>query len=69
MKLNAAGLAGAKAFIADRRSAPEWRSLRIIDMLNALVEEGLQVRVQYVTGNWADVNTLVDLHSAEQLEL
>ncbi len=69
MKLNAVGLAGAKAFIAARRNTPEWRSLRIIDMLNALVEEGLQVRVQYVTGNWADVNTLVDLHSAEQLEL
>jgi len=69
LKLNAVGLAGAKAFIAARRSAPEWRSLRIIDMLNALVKEGLQVRVQYVTGNWADVNTLVDLHSAEQLEL
>jgi len=69
LKMDAVGLAGAKAFIAKRRETPQWRSLRIIDMLNALVEEGLQVRVQYVTGNWADVNTLVDLHSAEQLEL
>ena len=37
-------------------------------MLNALAAEGLAVRVQYVTGNWADVNNLTDLHSAQQLE-
>lgn len=69
LKLDPVGLAKAKTFIAERRNAPEWRSLRIIDMLNAMVNEGLPVRVQYVTGNWADVNNLVDLHSAEQLEL
>ena len=69
LKLDSVGLAKAKAFIAERRNAPEWKSLRIIDMLNAMVKESLPVRVQYVTGNWADVNNLVDLHSAEQLEL
>jgi phosphoenolpyruvate phosphomutase len=69
LKLDSVGLARAKAFITARRNAPEWKSLRILDMLNAMVKEGLPVRVQYVTGNWADVNNLVDLHSAEQLEL
>jgi phosphoenolpyruvate phosphomutase len=69
MKLDSVGLAKAKAFIARRRNSPEWRSLRIIDMLNALVKDDTPVRIQYVTGNWADVNNLVDLHSAEQLEL
>jgi phosphoenolpyruvate phosphomutase len=68
MKLDPIGLAKAKAFIARWRNSAEWRSLRIIDMLNALVKEDIPVRVQYVTGNWADVNNLVDLHSAEQLE-
>jgi phosphoenolpyruvate phosphomutase len=69
MKLDGVGLVKAKAFIGPRRNSPEWRSLRIIDMLNALVKEDTPVRVQYVTGNWADVNNLTDLHSAEQLEL
>jgi len=68
LKLDTVGLAQAKKFIAQKRTAPEWRGLRIIDLLNALVKDNVAVRVQYVTGNWADVNNLVDLHSAEQLE-
>lgn len=69
LKLEPAGLSKAKAYINAKRSAADWNKLRIIDMLNDLVEGGASVRVQYVMGNWADVNTLTDLHSAQQLEL
>jgi len=69
LKLETDGLVKAKAFIAAHRLEPGWKDLRIIDMLNAMVAEGAAIRVQYVTGNWADVNTLTDLHTAQQLEL
>ncbi|MBM3296210.1 MAG: phosphoenolpyruvate mutase [Candidatus Aminicenantes bacterium] len=68
LKLETSGLAEAKAYLKAHRPSREWSRLRIIDMLNVLVDRGVSVRVQYVTGNWADVNTLADLHSAEQLE-
>jgi phosphoenolpyruvate phosphomutase len=43
----------------------EFARLGMPDLLNALIEQGLEVAVHYIHGHWLDVNNLEDLERAQ----
>ena len=46
------------------QARPDFESLDMPALLNALVKDGAAIDVQYVHGHWRGVNDLEDLHSA-----
>ncbi|RAP31434.1 phosphoenolpyruvate mutase [Candidatus Marinamargulisbacteria bacterium SCGC AG-343-D04] len=45
----------------------ELKTMHMQDLLNHLIEKGHQISIIYIQGNWADVNTIADLHLATNL--
>jgi phosphoenolpyruvate phosphomutase len=58
------GLAKLKAVLADLRTRPDFDSLDMPALLNALVAAGAAIEVSYVHGHWRGVNDLEDFRSA-----
>ncbi|HEY6457494.1 MAG TPA: phosphoenolpyruvate mutase [Steroidobacteraceae bacterium] len=50
--------------LAQLQARPDFESLDMPALLNALVTDGAAIEVQYVHGHWRGVNDLEDLHSA-----
>jgi phosphoenolpyruvate phosphomutase len=58
------GLVQLKAVVASLRTRPDFDSLDMPALLNALIEAGAAVEVLYVHGHWRGVNDLEDFRSA-----
>jgi len=63
-KVSRDGLAKLKAVLAALRARPDFDSLDMPALMNALVAEGAQIEVLYVHGHWRGVNDLEELQQA-----
>ena len=62
LKLSEMGAAWVREHLQALAQRPEeLRGKNLIDLLQALLDDGQQVRVIYTTGSWLDVDTLEDL--------
>jgi phosphoenolpyruvate phosphomutase len=59
-----AGVERLKAMITTLQARPDFDQLDIPALLNALVEAGEQIEVQYVHGHWRGVNDLDEFRRA-----
>jgi phosphoenolpyruvate phosphomutase len=58
------GLAKLKAVLAQLRARPDFDSLDMPALLNALIADGSEIEVVYVHGHWRGVNDLEDFRQA-----
>ena len=58
------GLAKLKAVLASLRARPDFDSLDMPALLNALIDDGAAIEVLYVHGHWRGVNDLEDFRRA-----
>ncbi|HXS27510.1 MAG TPA: phosphoenolpyruvate mutase [Steroidobacteraceae bacterium] len=64
LKVSRDGLDRLKATLRDLRARPDFDSLDVPHLLNALIAQGAAVEVQYVHGHWRGVNDLEDFRRA-----
>jgi len=64
LKLSRRGLSQLKSVLARLRSRPDFDTLDMPALLNALIAEGAAIEVLYVHGHWRGVNDLEDLSRA-----
>ncbi|WP_246794342.1 phosphoenolpyruvate mutase [Burkholderia perseverans] len=64
LNVRGAGVERLKAMIATLQARPDFDQLDIPALLNALVEAGEQIAVQYVHGHWRGVNDLDEFRRA-----
>src|SRR6202012_5182164 len=64
MNVRGAGLARLKEVVAQLRTRADFASLDMPALLNALIEAGEEIEVQYVHGHWRGVNDLEDFRRA-----
>lgn len=67
LRMSARGAAVLRDLLARFQELGTLRGATIPDLLNALVEDGNDVRVDFTTGHWLDVNTLDDLVAAGEM--
>jgi phosphoenolpyruvate phosphomutase len=65
LKLSARGIDVAREFVNARRADGQLDRLQLVDLLNHLVAT-VGVKVHCIQGHWTDVDSLVDLHRAQQ---
>jgi phosphoenolpyruvate phosphomutase len=58
------GLLKLKAVLAQLRARPDFDTLDMPALLNALIAEGAAIEVSYVHGHWRGVNDLEEFRSA-----
>ncbi len=66
MRMSARGTDHLKRLLAQHEVAGSLASLRMTELLNQLVSDGLRVEVVYLGGHWMDVDELEDVISAGQ---
>ena len=64
LKVSRAGVARLKEVMAKLRERPDFDSLDMPALMNALIAEGANVEVLYVHGHWRGVNDLEDFRQA-----
>ncbi|PXW17657.1 phosphoenolpyruvate mutase [Paraburkholderia caballeronis] len=64
LNVRGAGRAKLAAKLAELRERPDFDRLDMPALLNALIESGEQIEVQYVHGHWRGVNDLEDFRRA-----
>jgi phosphoenolpyruvate phosphomutase len=64
LNVRGAGRARLQAVMTTLRARPDFDSLDMPALLNALIEAGEQIEVQYVHGHWRGVNDLEDFRRA-----
>lgn len=64
LKLSDKGTQIVKNFIKENSGSSEFAKMHIPDMLNALIKQGINIKVQYIHGHWLDVDDIVDLSLA-----
>jgi phosphoenolpyruvate phosphomutase len=64
LKLSEKGAKTLTAFIKEHLDSPTFAEMQIPDMLNALVEKGHKIKIQYIHGHWLDVDDVLDLNLA-----
>ncbi|MGR3220706.1 MAG: phosphoenolpyruvate mutase [Candidatus Anammoxibacter sp.] len=67
LKLSKKASTIAKKFINTHKKSPEFNKLDIRDLINHYVEIGHKVKIQYISGNWIDVNRASDFTLANEL--
>lgn len=67
IKLSEKATEVAKKFIESNKNNPEFEKLDIRDLINYYVNDGFKVKIQYIIGNWIDVNRISDLTLANEL--
>lgn len=58
------GIERLRSMLAELRSQPDFDSLDVPALINALIDAGEQIEVQYVHGHWCGVNDLEDFRRA-----
>jgi phosphoenolpyruvate phosphomutase len=64
LSVSRSGVPRLKSVLAQLQARPDFDSLDMPALINALVADGAAIDVQYVHGHWRGVNDLEDLHSA-----
>jgi phosphoenolpyruvate phosphomutase len=64
LKVSRAGLARLKEVMDELRQRPDFDTLDVPHLLNALIAQGAAIEVQYVHGHWRGVNDLEDFRRA-----
>lgn len=64
LNVRGAGVARLNAMLATLQARPDFDSLDMPALLNALIEAGEKIEVQYVHGHWRGVNDLEDFRRA-----
>ncbi len=64
LKVSRRGLVLLKKVLSELRARPDFDSLDVPALLNALVEQGAALEVVYVHGHWRGVNDLEDFRNA-----
>jgi phosphoenolpyruvate phosphomutase len=64
LKVSCAGLARLKEVLGELRARPDFDTLDVPHLLNALIAQGAAIEVQYVHGHWRGVNDLEDFRRA-----
>jgi phosphoenolpyruvate phosphomutase len=64
LNVRGAGLAKLKAVMTELRGRPDFDTLDMPALLNALIADGAAIEVQYVHGHWRGVNDLDDFRRA-----
>ncbi|MGR3179143.1 MAG: phosphoenolpyruvate mutase [Candidatus Anammoxibacter sp.] len=67
LKLSKKATTIAKKFINTHKKSPEFDKLDIRDLINHYVDTGHKVKIQYISGNWIDVNRASDFTLANEL--
>jgi len=64
LKVSRAGVTRLKAVMAKLRERPDFDSLDMPALMNALIADGVNIEVLYVHGHWRGVNDLEDFRQA-----
>jgi phosphoenolpyruvate phosphomutase len=64
LNVSRAGIARLKAVLAQLRQRPDFDTLDMPALMNALIADGAQIEVLYVHGHWRGVNDLEDFRQA-----
>jgi phosphoenolpyruvate phosphomutase len=64
LNVKRAGIAKLKAVLARLQQRPDFDTLDMPALMNALITEGNQIEVLYVHGHWRGVNDLEDFRQA-----
>ncbi len=64
LKVSRAGLTRLKEVLGELRAHPDFDTLDVPHLLNALIARGAAIEVQYVHGHWRGVNDLEDFRRA-----
>ena len=64
LKVGAEKLPAVKQIVAELLAKPENRKIKLLRLLNELVQRGHPVRVLYTTGHWLDIDSLDDVVNA-----
>jgi phosphoenolpyruvate phosphomutase len=66
MKLSPKGTAEARRFLESFNDTQGFQDMDIRDMINWFVDNGIRVKIQYISGHWVDVNNISDLTLASE---
>jgi len=64
LKVSRAGVAKLKEVMAELRLRPDFDTLDMPALMNALIAAGVNIEVLYVHGHWRGVNDLEDFRQA-----
>src|SRR5690348_2253037 len=64
LKVSRAGIARLQGVLRELRERPDFDTLDVPHLLNALIAQGAAIEVQYVHGHWRGVNDLEDFRRA-----
>jgi phosphoenolpyruvate phosphomutase len=64
LKVSRAGLKRLREVLSELRSRPDFDTLDVPHLVNALIAQGAAVEVHYVHGHWRGVNDLEDFRRA-----
>ncbi|MGH8230068.1 MAG: phosphocholine cytidylyltransferase family protein, partial [Steroidobacteraceae bacterium] len=64
LKVSRTGLSRLKEVLGELRARPDFDTLDVPRLLNALIAQGALIEVQYVHGHWCGVNDLEDFRRA-----
>jgi len=64
MKISAPGLTKLKSLLSKLSEKENFKSLRMSDLFNAMINKNFKITVQYIHGNWVDVDDLGDISNA-----
>lgn len=64
MKVRECGMALIRDFIAEHENSEEFKTMNIAYMLNCFVQQGVKIGVHLISGQWADVDSILDLNAA-----
>jgi phosphoenolpyruvate phosphomutase len=64
MSVRGDGLARLRAMLSELRAQPDFDTLDMPALINALIDAGEEIEVQYVHGHWCGVNDLEDFRRA-----
>ena len=67
IKLSGKAIGFAEEFLKTHKDSKDFKSMDINDLINHYVGSGFMVKIQYITGNWIDVNRVSDLTLANEL--
>ncbi|MBU2644987.1 isocitrate lyase/phosphoenolpyruvate mutase family protein, partial [bacterium] len=66
LKLSPAAGLKTREFILKRQQEPGFESLEIRDLITHFIQQGMKVKIQYISGHWVDVNRISDLTLANE---
>lgn len=67
IKLSEKATEFAVAFLKSQQNEAGFEKLNVSDLINRYVDSGFMVKIQYISGNWIDVNRISDFTLANEL--